>query len=258
MYNQWQQRVAVARESMQRSIAEYDATIAQARASNSVAMAQLAYETLMKKMQYTTEHMLKRNDLLLTMTEGQTQIKQNATNRWLDTLGRLESGDLFDGAEFTTDAEGTKEESNGFLNNVWQFFNPKENEQDSNDAEGNKDNAGSDNVVSVPEGEKQRDTTNATALGNFMNEVFRSPGKMPEGDPYGLSTVYDYQTAANVLTRLNAPESEKKKLMTKAQFKAWKKGLSDEDKAKAENQINYQQYLRDFTEYAVYYYGNKG
>lgn len=94
MYNQYQQRVAVARESMQRSIAEYDATIAQARASNSVAMAQLAYDTLMKKMQYTTEHMLKRNDLLITMTEGQTQIKQNATKTWLDTLGRLESGEI--------------------------------------------------------------------------------------------------------------------------------------------------------------------
>ena len=91
MHNQYQQRVAVARDSMQRSIAEYDATMAQARASNSVAMAQLAYETLMKKMQYTTEHMLKRNDLLITMTEGQTQIKQNATNRWLDTLGELNS-----------------------------------------------------------------------------------------------------------------------------------------------------------------------
>lgn len=90
MYNQYQQRVAVARESMQRSIAEYDATIAQARASNSVAMAQLAYDTLMKKMQYTTEHMLKRNDLLVTMTEGQTQIKQNATKNWLDTLASME------------------------------------------------------------------------------------------------------------------------------------------------------------------------
>lgn len=259
MYNQYQQRVAVARDSMQRSIAEYDATIAQARASNSVAMAQLAYDTLMKKMQYTTEHMLKRNDLLITMTEGQTQIKQNATKNWLDTLGRLESGEFDGGVGVPFGTEGTGEnENNGFLNNIWQFFNPKENEQDSNDAEDNKDNAGSDNVVSVPEGEKQRDTTNATALGNFMNEVFRRKGEMPEGDPYGLSIVYDYQTAANVLERLNVPESEKKKLMTRAQFKAWKKGLSDEDKAKPENDINYQQYLRDFTEYAVYYYGNKG
>lgn len=93
MYNQHQQRIAVARESMQRSIAEYNATIAQARVSNNVAMAQLAYDTLVKKMQYDTEHMLKRNDLLITMTEGQTQIKQNATNRWLDTLGRLNSED---------------------------------------------------------------------------------------------------------------------------------------------------------------------
>ena len=113
MYNQYQQRVAVARESMQRSIAEYDATIAQARASNSVAMAQLAYETLMKKMQYTTEHMLKRNDLLLTMTEGQTQIKQNATNRWMDTLDTLasmeESGEIEGREGLPIDTEVTGE-----------------------------------------------------------------------------------------------------------------------------------------------------
>jgi hypothetical protein len=93
MYNQYQQRVAVARESMQRSIAEYDASIAQAKASNSVYMAQLAYETLMKKMQYTTEKMLKKNDLLVQMTEGKAQIQQNNTSKWMAMYEAMNSGD---------------------------------------------------------------------------------------------------------------------------------------------------------------------
>lgn len=150
MYNQYQQRVAVARESMQRSIAEYNASMTQARVSNSVAMAQLAYETLMKKMQYATEHMLKRNDLLITMTEGQAQIKQNATKNWLATLAEMNdlpistdtSLNLNEGADADYDGaktfnkvraylleNGASEEMIGGLKTRKEFRNSKEKER---------------------------------------------------------------------------------------------------------------------------------
>lgn len=245
MYNQYQNRVGVAREALTTAIAEYNSSIAAAKVQNSVAMAQLAYDTLLKKMEYTTSHLLKKTDLLNQLVEGKTSIVQRGNDRWLEVLDKINSADLFD-----DDVQPQLEEDKGFFASIFDGLKGESAEAPKTEENGN--------VATIPEGAQQSDRSNATALGNLMNAMFNENGKMPEGDPYGLSLVHDYQSASNVLARLNLPESEKSKLMTRAQFKAWKKGLSEEDKAKDENKINYQQYLRDYTEYAVYYYGNKG
>ena len=52
MYNQYQARVTAARESFQRSMDNFNASITQARLQNNATLAQIAYETLVKQAEY--------------------------------------------------------------------------------------------------------------------------------------------------------------------------------------------------------------
>ena len=114
MYNQYQNRVGVAREALTTAIAEYNSSIAAAKVQNSVAMAQLAYDTLLKKMEYTTSHLLKRTELLNQLVEGKTSIVQRGNDRWLDVLDEIESAGWFSGE----DAKPQLEEVGNWLQNA--------------------------------------------------------------------------------------------------------------------------------------------
>lgn len=97
MYNQWQNRVATARESLARSVDTFNANIAQAKAQNSIALAQLALETFTKQTEFAASIMLKKNDLLASLASDKAAMRQNANDKWLamlDSMSTENSADL--------------------------------------------------------------------------------------------------------------------------------------------------------------------
>ena len=79
MYNAYQNRVAVARESFNRAIVDYNNAITEARVQNSVALAEIAYNAL-------TEH---KNQLLADLTNQKLALEQNYWQRYQDIVSQI-------------------------------------------------------------------------------------------------------------------------------------------------------------------------
>ena len=90
MYNQYQARVTVARESFQRSIDNYNASITQARLQNNATLAQIAYETLVKQAEYAATFLMKKTELLTSLAQGKATLKQQSTQNYLSVLQQLQ------------------------------------------------------------------------------------------------------------------------------------------------------------------------
>jgi len=89
MYNQYQARVTAARESFQRSIDNYNASITQARLQNNATLAQIAYETLVKQAEYAATFLMKNTELLTSLAQGKATMKQQSTQNYLSVLQQL-------------------------------------------------------------------------------------------------------------------------------------------------------------------------
>ena len=89
MYNAYQNRVATARESYNRSVVDYDNQIAQARMSNNETLAQLAFDTLKAKLEYSLQGFQYKNDLIQTRLKMQNETEDRYYTRWQNVLNQL-------------------------------------------------------------------------------------------------------------------------------------------------------------------------
>ena len=76
MYNEYQNRVAVARESYLKAVQEYDNAIQEAMLQNSVAMAEIAFESLQTKLTLSLESLQYKNTLLLEQADKITEAQR--------------------------------------------------------------------------------------------------------------------------------------------------------------------------------------
>lgn len=65
MYNQYQNRVAVARESYNKAVIEYDNAIKEAQLQNNSALAEIAFSTLQQKLTFALQGFQSKNSLIL-------------------------------------------------------------------------------------------------------------------------------------------------------------------------------------------------
>lgn len=89
MYNTYQQRYAVAKESFTNAITNYNNSITQAQLSNSVALADIAYNTLQTQLSLALEAFQYKNTLLESRLSAQLSIENLYSGKYQDVLSQL-------------------------------------------------------------------------------------------------------------------------------------------------------------------------
>lgn len=90
MYNQYQNRVAVARAAFTKATADYDKAIADARMQNNVALARLASETYLKQAELSLYYVQKHDTLLAQKTTAIEEVNAKYTTKWQEILEQIE------------------------------------------------------------------------------------------------------------------------------------------------------------------------
>lgn len=89
MYNNYQQRVAAARESYNTIILNYNNAIKDARLQGNSLLAEIAYNSLQKQLELNLQGFQYKNQLLLGKAEQKIQLEQMYHDRWQDVLGQI-------------------------------------------------------------------------------------------------------------------------------------------------------------------------
>jgi hypothetical protein len=84
MYNTYQNRVAVARESFNQATLNYNNAITQARMQNNAALAEIAYNAYQQQLQLSLEAFQYKNTIVSQMEAQKRQVESEYHSRWLD------------------------------------------------------------------------------------------------------------------------------------------------------------------------------
>lgn len=85
-YVAYQNRVAVARESYQRAVLNYDNAITEARLQNNAALAEIAFNSLMKQLELTLTGFQYKNTLIIDKADQNLAITQTYNQQYQDVL----------------------------------------------------------------------------------------------------------------------------------------------------------------------------
>lgn len=89
MYNQYQTRVATARESYSRAVLNYDNAIKEARLQNNSKLAELAYQGLQAQLELALNGFQYKNTLVQAQLEAKRQVESDYYNRWQNVLSQI-------------------------------------------------------------------------------------------------------------------------------------------------------------------------
>lgn len=96
MYVAYQNRVAVARESYQRAVLDYDNQMTEARLKNNSLLAEIAAQALEKRMEAIITFTQQGNALLTQKADAAYKIKQTAHSNYMDVLAQIEAQRQFE------------------------------------------------------------------------------------------------------------------------------------------------------------------
>lgn len=89
MYNQYQTRVAMARESLQRAMLNFDNGITEARLQNNAALAQIRAEALEKQLALALEGFQYQNTLVQAQADRKQQLNEFYHTKWQDVQSQI-------------------------------------------------------------------------------------------------------------------------------------------------------------------------
>ena len=89
MYNQYQQRVASAREVFSQAVLNYNNAITEARLQNNSILAEIAYEAQLQQLELALAGFQYKNTLLLEKANRKTEIENMYYGRWQDVLQQI-------------------------------------------------------------------------------------------------------------------------------------------------------------------------
>jgi hypothetical protein len=89
MYNNYQNRVAVARESINRIFTDYNNKMTEARLQNSAALAEIAAKSQQQRLELLLQQFQAKNQLLLDKANQKLEIENNYYNRYQDVLKQI-------------------------------------------------------------------------------------------------------------------------------------------------------------------------
>jgi hypothetical protein len=95
MYNQYQGRVATARETFARAVLNYDNSIKEAQLTNNSKLAEIAYQSLQTQLQLSLEGFQYKNQLLQAQIEQQQITEDRYYSRWQDVLNQMNQENQF-------------------------------------------------------------------------------------------------------------------------------------------------------------------
>ena len=95
MYNTYQNRVATARESYNRAVVDYDNQIKDAQLQNNSVLAELAYNTLKTKLEYSLQGFQYKNTLIQQQLAAENDVEDRYYNRWKDVLSQMNTDRAF-------------------------------------------------------------------------------------------------------------------------------------------------------------------
>jgi hypothetical protein len=89
MFNTYQNRVSVARDSFNRTIQNFDNSITQAQLANNSALAEIAYNALQKSLEIGLEGFQYKNNLILDKLNKNQEINNEYYNRWQNVQSQI-------------------------------------------------------------------------------------------------------------------------------------------------------------------------
>ena len=89
MYNQYQNRVATARETFNAAVLNYDNAIKDAQLQNNSKLAEIAYQALQMQLELSLEGFQYKNQLLIEQTNQQREIDNEYHDRYLAVLNQM-------------------------------------------------------------------------------------------------------------------------------------------------------------------------
>jgi hypothetical protein len=89
MYNQYQNRVATAREVFTQAIMNYNNAIKDARLQNNSILAEIAYQALQKQLELSLQGFQYKNQLILEQANKKLEVDQMYYNRYQDVLNQI-------------------------------------------------------------------------------------------------------------------------------------------------------------------------
>lgn len=96
MYNNYQNRVAAARQSYNLAVMNYNNAIKEAQLQNSSALAEIAYTGLQQQLELALQSLQYKNQLLLDLEGQKAQIEDTYHNRYLDVLNQMNTDRAFE------------------------------------------------------------------------------------------------------------------------------------------------------------------
>lgn len=95
MYNQYQSRVATARESYNQAVMNYNNNIKEAQLANNSALAEIAYNALKTQLELSLQGFQYKNELLSTQLQQQQATEDRYYSRWQDVLEQMNQENQF-------------------------------------------------------------------------------------------------------------------------------------------------------------------
>lgn len=89
MYNTYQNRVSVARESYNKAVLDYDNAIKDATLQNNSKLAEIAYQALQTKLELSLQGFQYRNSLLLEQANRRQELENTYYGRYQDVLNQM-------------------------------------------------------------------------------------------------------------------------------------------------------------------------
>jgi hypothetical protein len=89
MYNTYQNRVSVARESINRVFADYNNKITEARLQNNANLAEIAFKSQQQRLELVLQQLTAKNQLLADKAKQKLGIENNYYNRYQDVLKQM-------------------------------------------------------------------------------------------------------------------------------------------------------------------------
>lgn len=89
MYNTYQNRVAMAKESLDKAILTYNNSITEARLQNSSALAEIAFNTLQTSLELALQGFQYKNQLILAKLDKKAEIDDRYYNRYQNVLQQI-------------------------------------------------------------------------------------------------------------------------------------------------------------------------
>ena len=113
MYNQYQNRVATAREVYNKAVLNYDNSIKEAQLTNNSKLAEIAYQSLQAQLELSLQGFQYKNNLLQVQLEQEQATNDRYYSRWQDVQNQINTENQF--------AESVRQYEQNYAMQVKQF-----------------------------------------------------------------------------------------------------------------------------------------